>query len=114
MWRGWRVVILQVSQKSPPRRGSAIIHLSGYPYMKAINKLSFYDQAAILVPGVIVLLSALFLIPDLRALLANDGITIGSLGFILIIAYAAGHSVAPIGRGVANILWRIRGGEPSG
>jgi hypothetical protein len=79
-----------------------------------MSKLSFYDQVAMVIPSAAIVFIALLLIPDLRfILLTHDGVTIPSLGLFLVVAYAAGHSVAPVGRLMSGLLWWWQNGEPS-
>lgn len=79
-----------------------------------LKELTFYEQAAVLVPGSIFVFGLLLLLPELRPLFAEKGITVGGLGLFLIIAYALGHLVATAGNLFEAVIWWPIGGMPSG
>ena len=78
-----------------------------------MNKLSFYEQVGIVIPGALLLFGLAFYVPVLRDVLGKDGISIGGLGVFVLISYAAGHLLAALGNGIEGIYWRCRGGMPS-
>jgi hypothetical protein len=78
-----------------------------------MNKLSFYEQVGIVIPGSVFLFGVMFYVPALRDVLAKDGISIGGLGIFVIISYAVGHLLAALGNGIENVYWRLKGGMPS-
>lgn len=78
-----------------------------------MNKLSFYEQVGIVIPGSVFLFGVMFYVPALRDVLAKDGISIGGLGIFVIISYAVGHLLAALGNGIENLYWRWKGGMPS-
>lgn len=78
-----------------------------------LKELSFYEQAAVLVPGSIFVFGLLLLLPELRPLFAEKGITVGGLGLFLIVAYALGHLIATVGNMFEAIVWWPWGGMPS-
>ncbi len=78
-----------------------------------MNKITFYEQVGIVIPGSVLLVGLLFYFPALNALLAKDGVTLGQFGIFLLLSYAAGHLIAAIGNLVENLLWRLTGGMPS-
>jgi hypothetical protein len=78
-----------------------------------VNKMTFYEQVGIVIPGSVVLVGLLFYFPTLNALMAKDGVTLGQFGIFLLLSYAAGHVVAAVGNVVENIAWRVSGGMPS-
>lgn len=78
-----------------------------------MKKLSFYEQVGIVVPGSVLLFGLLLLQPDLRALFAKDGVTVGGFGIFVLIAYATGHLVAALGNVMETVLWAPFGGMPS-
>lgn len=78
-----------------------------------MNKLTFYEQVGIVIPGSIVLFGALFYFPELKALLAKNGFSVGELGVFVLLAYAAGHLIAALGNAGEYFLWRMAGGMPS-
>ena len=78
-----------------------------------MNKLSFYEQVGIVIPGAVFLFGLMFYVPALHDVLAKDGISIGGLGIFVIISYAVGHLLAALGNLVENLYWRWKGGMPS-
>jgi hypothetical protein len=78
-----------------------------------MNKLSFYEQVGIVIPGALLLFGLAFYIPALHDLLGKDGVSIGGLGIFVIISYAAGHLLAALGNSIENLYWRCMGGMPS-
>jgi len=78
-----------------------------------MNKLSFYEQVGIVIPGSVFLFGVMFYVPALRDVLAKDGISIGGLGIFVIISYAVGHLLAALGNGIENLYWRWKRGMPS-
>lgn len=78
-----------------------------------MTSLSFYEQTGIVIPGSVLLFGLTLLVPDLRALFASDGMSVGGLGLFLVIAYATGHLVAAVGNAVEWCVWKLRGGMPT-
>jgi len=78
-----------------------------------LKKLSFYEQVGIVIPGSVLLFGLLFYLPQIREVVAKDGVSVGGLGIFVLIAYAAGHLVAALGNAVETALWRAQGGMPS-
>ena len=78
-----------------------------------MNKLTFYEQVGIVIPGAVLLFGLLFFFPSLKELLAKDGVSIGQLGIYLLLSYAAGHLIAALGNFGENLLWQLMGGMPS-
>lgn len=78
-----------------------------------LKELSFYEQAGLLLPGAILLFGLLLLIPELKPLFVDGGITIGGLGLFLLIAYALGHLVAAGGNLMEAVMWLPAGGKPT-
>jgi hypothetical protein len=77
-----------------------------------VDKMSFYEQVGLVIPGAVLLFGLLFYFPALNALLAKDGISVGQLGIFVLLSYAAGHLIAAGGNLLENILWRFFGGLP--
>jgi hypothetical protein len=77
-----------------------------------MNKLSFYEQVGIVIPGSVFLFGLMFYVPALHDVLAKDGISIGGLGIFVIISYAVGHLLAALGNVIENLHWRLKGGMP--
>jgi hypothetical protein len=78
-----------------------------------MNKLTFYEQVGIVIPGAIFLFGLMFYIPEIYNIFAKDGISIGGLGIFVIISYAVGQLVAALGNGIENVYWHFKGGMPS-
>jgi hypothetical protein len=78
-----------------------------------VNKLTFYEQVGIVIPGSVLMAGLLFYFPALNALVAKDGVTLGQFGIFLLLSYAAGHFIAALGNVLESILWRLFGGMPS-
>lgn len=78
-----------------------------------MNKLSFYEQVGIVIPGAVFLFGLLFFLPEVKDVLARDGISVGGLGIFIIISYAIGHLLAALGNGIESLYWHLKGGMPS-
>ena len=78
-----------------------------------MQKLSFYEQIGIVIPGSVLVFALLLYYPQLQILTAKDGISVGELGLFVLIAYAAGHLIAAIGNALEGLFWGILGGMPS-
>ena len=64
--------------------------------------IGIYDFAAIIAPGVITIFGLSRVYPDIGLLSTPD---FGELGLLLILAYATGHLVQPLGQGIAWVWW---------
>jgi hypothetical protein len=78
-----------------------------------MNKLTFYEQVGIVVPGSVFVFGLLFFFPVLQAVLTKDGVSLGGLGIFVLLSYAAGQLIAAIGNVAESILWRFVGGMPT-
>jgi hypothetical protein len=78
-----------------------------------MQKLSFYEQIGIVIPGSVLVFALLLYYPQLQILTAKDGISVGELGLFVLIAYAAGHLIAAIANALEGLFWGILGGMPS-
>jgi hypothetical protein len=78
-----------------------------------VDKMSFYEQVGLVIPGTVLLFGLLFYFPALNGLLTKDGISVGQLGIFVLLAYAAGHLIAAGGNLLENLLWRLFGGMPT-
>jgi hypothetical protein len=78
-----------------------------------VNKLTFYEQVGIVVPGSVFMFGLLFFFPALQTVLAKDGVSLGDLGIFVLLSYAAGQLIATIGNMGESILWRFVGGMPT-
>lgn len=78
-----------------------------------MNKLSFYEQVGIVIPGALFLTALIIFSPSVVPGLMISDISIGEFGVFLLIAYATGHAVAAVGNIVEKIWWWFQGGMPS-
>jgi hypothetical protein len=78
-----------------------------------VNKLTFYEQVGIVVPGSVFVFGLLFFFPVLQTVLTKDGVSLGDLGIFVLLSYAAGQLIAAIGNVAESILWRFVGGMPT-
>jgi hypothetical protein len=73
----------------------------------------FYEYAGFIIPGTVIIVAAVWLFPESRALFSKEGVTLGELGLFVIVAYAAGQLVQAIGNYLEWIWWKPWGGMPS-
>jgi hypothetical protein len=78
-----------------------------------MQKMSFYEQIGIVIPGSVLVFGLVLYYPGLQILTAKDGMSVGELGLFVLIAYAAGHLIAAIGNALEGPFWSILGGMPS-
>jgi hypothetical protein len=78
-----------------------------------VNKLIFYEQVGIVVPGSVFVFGLLFFFPALQTVLTKDGVSLGDLGLFVLLSYAAGHLIAAIGNVGESCFWRFFGGMPT-
>lgn len=78
-----------------------------------MNKMTFYEQVGIVIPGSVFLVGLLFYFPALNALMAKDGVTLGEFGIFLLLSYASGHLLAAVGNALEWLLWKVAGGMPT-
>ena len=77
-----------------------------------MDKLTFYEQVGIVIPGSVLMAGLLFFFPALNAIVPKDGVTLGQFGIFLLLSYAAGHLVAAAGN-VLELMWKLAGGMPT-
>ena len=78
-----------------------------------MNKMTFYEQVGIVIPGSVFLVGLLFYFPALNALMAKDGVTLGQFGIFLLLSYASGHLLAAVGNALEWVFWKVAGGMPT-
>ena len=66
-----------------------------------------------IVPGAVILSGFLLISPSLVGWLENQGVSIGTLGIFVILAYAAGHLVQAVGNLLEQCVWWVTGGRPT-
>jgi hypothetical protein len=77
-----------------------------------VNKLTFYEQVGIVIPGSVFTFGLLLFFPALQTVLTK-GVSLGDFGVFLLLSYAAGHLIAAIGNAAESILWPLVGGMPT-
>jgi hypothetical protein len=78
-----------------------------------VNKITFYEQVGIVIPGSVLTFGLLLFFPALQTALTKDGVNLGEFGIFLLLSYAAGHLIATIGNAAENALWSLVGGMPT-
>jgi hypothetical protein len=78
-----------------------------------VNKMTFYEQVGIVIPGSVFVFGLLFFFPDFQTVLTKDGVSLGDFGIFVLLSYAAGHLIAAIGNVGEVWFWRFFGGMPS-
>lgn len=74
---------------------------------------SYYDIFGVLAPGTVFLAALLLLFGDLESARLIEGVSVGGLGVLAILGYAAGHLVQAVGNVLEKLYWRPWGGMPS-
>lgn len=74
---------------------------------------SFYEFAAIIAPGAVVLFGASILFPGHLALGSLTDVDLGGLGLFVLLAYVVGHLTQAVGNGLESAYWKCWGGMPS-
>lgn len=77
-----------------------------------MKQLRYYEVAAVIVPGAVLLLAANLLWPGYMDGIPKLDISIGGLGIFVIIAYVAGQLLQSLGNLLESIWWWLRGGWP--
>ena len=78
-----------------------------------MNKMTFYEQVGIVIPGSVFVFGLLFFFPALQTVLTKDGVSLGDFGIFLLLSYAAGHLIAAIGNVGERLFWWFFGGMPT-
>jgi hypothetical protein len=78
-----------------------------------VNKMTFYEQVGIVIPGSILVFGLVLYYPELKLLTTKDSMSVGELGLFVLIAYAAGHLIAAIANALESLFWGVLGGMPS-
>jgi hypothetical protein len=79
-----------------------------------MEKLTFYEQVGIVIPGSLLVFGLVLYYPDLKFITTKDSVSVGDLGLFVLLAYAAGHLVAAIANALEGLFWGVIGGMPSG
>jgi hypothetical protein len=78
-----------------------------------VNKLTFYEQVGIVIPGSVLVFGLLLFFPALQTVLTKDGVSLGDFGIFVLLSYAAGHLIAAIGNVGETLFWGFFGGMPT-
>jgi hypothetical protein len=78
-----------------------------------MQKMSFYEQLGIVIPGSVLVFGMVLYYPAMQLLTAKDSFSVGELGLFVLIAYAAGHLIAAIANALEKLFWEILGGMPT-
>ena len=75
-----------------------------------MNKLTFYEQVGIVIPGSVLVFGLLLFFPALQTVLTKDGVSLGDFGIFVLLSYAAGHLIAALGN-VARLCFGVSSAE---
>jgi hypothetical protein len=78
-----------------------------------VNKLTFYEQVGIVIPGSVLVFGLLLFFPALQTVLTKDGVSLGDFGIFVLLSYAAGHLIAALGNVGETLFWGFFGGMPT-
>jgi len=78
-----------------------------------MKTFDFYEFTGVLCPGVVVLFSALLIVPEFAPILRDQSVSVGDLGLFVVLSYVAGHLVQAFGNLLENVIWRLFGGMPT-
>jgi hypothetical protein len=78
-----------------------------------VNKMTFYEQVGIVIPGSVFVFGLLFFFSALQTVLTKDGVSLGDFGIFLLLSYAAGHLIAAVGNVGERLFWWFFGGMPT-
>lgn len=77
--------------------------------MDSTKAFDAYEVIGVITPGTVVTLLLALQWPEFRALLGPEGLSIGGLGFFVIVAFVLGHLTQALGNVVDGIVWLIPG-----
>lgn len=78
-----------------------------------MKKIDFFEFTAVLAPGAVTIYGLARIYPDLGLLLADEQISFGDLGLLLVLAYVAGHLVQSFGNLIEWVWWKSVGNWPT-
>ncbi len=78
-----------------------------------MKKFDFYEFAAVLCPGALLVLALTRLLPELAFLGKKDSYSFGDLGIFVLLSYVAGQLVQAVGNVIAKIWWQFWSGLPT-
>lgn len=77
-----------------------------------MKHIAYYEFAATLIPGVVLMFGLSRIYPELRLSASETGTTVGDMGLIVLLAYPVGQMVQVLGNGIEWLVWRALG-KPS-
>ncbi|MFY9983930.1 MAG: hypothetical protein WAK31_04185 [Chthoniobacterales bacterium] len=78
-----------------------------------MSKLAVYEFTGIIAPGALTIFGFSRIYPAIGVLVADDKISFGEFGLLLILAYVVGHLVQALGNIVEPAFWFILRGIPT-
>src|SRR6266487_3369807 len=73
-----------------------------------MKKFDFYEFAGVLCPGAVVVFGLAKLHPQLAPLIVKDDVSLGDLGFFVILSYVAGRLVLGVGLATRTAIYLSR------
>jgi len=73
----------------------------------------FYEFAAIILPGMIVLLFVAYIIPSTKGALLEGRVSVGEFGVLILLSYVCGHLVQAVSNVWEPSFWRVQHGMPT-
>lgn len=77
--------------------------------MDSSKAFDAYEVIGVITPGAVVTLLLALQWPDFRSLLGQEGLSIGGLGFFVIVAFVLGHLTQALGNIIDGLIWLIPG-----
>lgn len=68
-----------------------------------------YEVIGVITPGAVVTLLLALKWPEFRALLGEEGLSVGGLGFFVIVAFVLGHLTQALGNVIDTAVWLLPG-----
>jgi len=87
--------------------------MTGSPIRPMSGRFDAYEFLGIVAPGAIVVFGASLVFPEVKAYIADSGVTVGGLGIFLILSYVVGHLVQAFGNLLEKAVWFPFGGMPT-
>ncbi|MBV8211676.1 MAG: hypothetical protein JOZ08_00450 [Verrucomicrobia bacterium] len=75
--------------------------------------IGVYEFAAVIAPGAVTIFGLSRIYPGIGLLLKDNAISFGEFGLLLILAYATGHLVQPLGHVIEWAWWKLWRGYPT-
>jgi hypothetical protein len=75
--------------------------------------IGVYEFAGVIAPGAVTIFGLSRIYPSVGLLLNDQSVTFGDFGLLLILAYATGHLVQPLGHLIEWFWWKLLRGWPT-